>query len=117
MQEAETERLVAYLSEAYPRDEWSPNRLLLWMQHLADLEAEHTARAITTWIQTQNWPPTVAQIRELSHNYHREALGSRNLQLAEQSEAVEITPDQRAANLKQISQMVEKLKRSTAVGE
>lgn len=63
----------------------------------------------------EKWPPTVAEIRELSLMVWEEQRRQSIRLLPKQGDEVEISPEQRAANLKLVREMVEKLAESKSV--
>lgn len=101
---------MKYLSEAYPRDEWSPDRIQLWIQQVADLDFDSAKDAVVFWVSTEKWPPSVAEIRDRALVNWRQRY-PRTPQLSAVPEPVEITPEQREANLKVVREFIGALKR------
>lgn len=57
---------AAALSTYYPRQQVIPNKqaLELWFRRLSDLDYEDAQAALNEWVETEKWPPTIADIRE-----------------------------------------------------
>lgn len=52
----------------YPREKLFPNEqaVMLWYEQLSDLDYRATEAAIKSWIATNKWSPSIAEIRELT---------------------------------------------------
>lgn len=109
MEPAQALQVTQYLSEAYPRDEWSQERFVLWADAIGDLDHHATIEAAKRWVKGEKWPPTVAEIRELSEVVRDEQRRQAIRMLPPADPEPEITPEQRAANLERLRAMVQKL--------
>lgn len=72
-----SEQLAAILrgiSAAYPRSEWTADTVSAYSTHLADLPAELVAAAARRWIQSERYPPTIADVRRVATDIRREVL-------------------------------------------
>ena len=54
----------------YPKADLLQNdkAISLWYEVLGDLDYEIATKALKRWVMTQKWPPTVADIRQLSES-------------------------------------------------
>lgn len=61
-------KMAAVLKTAYPRSDIMPNKeaVTVWYDMLKDLDAESVKAAITAYIATKKFPPTIADIREMA---------------------------------------------------
>lgn len=103
-------QITKYLSEAYPKDAWSEERFVLWADAIGDLDFPSTQSAARQWVLTEKWPPTVAEIRDLTRSFASD-YQPRALQLCPPWESTEppITEEQRAENVKKIQAMTAEL--------
>lgn len=82
---------------------------MLWADAIADLDHPATVEAAKRWVRGEKWPPTVAEIRELSEFVREEMRRAAIRMLPPAEPEPEITPEQRAANIKRVKAMVEEL--------
>ena len=54
MEPVQALQITKYLSEAYPRDEWSQERYVLWADAIGDLDFEATQEAAKRWVNHVN---------------------------------------------------------------
>jgi hypothetical protein len=109
MDQVQALQITKYLSEAYPRDEWSQERFVLWADAIADLDFRATQKAAREWVMAEKWPPTVAEIRELSKRLEPE-YQPKALQLCPPWEPQpDLTPEQMAANKHRAEELVEEM--------
>ena len=61
--------IVKILKAAYPRDNFIPNNYTfgLWYKALQDIQYPTLNKAVTNYIMTNKFPPTIADIRSLSY--------------------------------------------------
>ena len=61
--------IVKILKAAYPRDNFIPNEYTfnLWYKALQDIQYPTLNKAVTNYIMTNKFPPTIADIRSLSY--------------------------------------------------
>lgn len=59
-------RICRILAETYRRDDWSKERYGIWTALLADMAFGPTLDAVQGWIRNEKWPPTIAEIRDLT---------------------------------------------------
>ena len=101
-------QIVKYLSEAYPRDEWSQERYVLWADAISDLDFGAAQKAARDWVLSEKWPPTVAEIREAAGGSAKPAQIT-SLQLCPPWEPKpDPTPEQMQANRIEIEKLIEK---------
>lgn len=62
----EFSQITYLLKITYPRDNFiqDDNAMMVWYDLLKDLDAAAVKSAIVEWISTQQWPPTIADIRK-----------------------------------------------------
>ena len=67
MNKNEFAAIAAALQTYYPRFNLLPNReaMALWFQELSDIPAETLTAALRKWVSTEQWPPTIADLRGL----------------------------------------------------
>jgi hypothetical protein len=82
---------------------------LLWADAIGDLDHPATVEAAKRWVKGEKWPPTVAEIRELSDVVREEQRRRAIRMLPPADPEPEITPEQRAANLERLRAMVKTL--------
>lgn len=70
MNKTEFATIAAALQTYYPRFNLLPNReaMALWYQELSDINAETLTTALRKWVCTEQWPPTIADLRSLCTN-------------------------------------------------
>ena len=68
MTRKEFAQLASAIKTFYPRDNVLPNNqaLELWYGMLSDIPYMVAEAAVSKWVATQKWPPTIAELRELS---------------------------------------------------
>lgn len=66
--------LTMILKTAYPRDEMFLDKTTLdvWYEMLKDLPYQQTKLAVTKWIATQKWSPSIAEIRSATFDVSTE---------------------------------------------
>lgn len=67
MDRKQTVTLLTFLQSSYPRQAETltkPEVAEIWHGALADLDYEVVKIALTKWVMTEKWPPTIADIRE-----------------------------------------------------
>lgn len=117
MNQAQALQVTKYLSEAYPRDEWSQERYMLWADAIADLDWGATYEAAKRWVKSEKWPPTVAELRERSE-IAMDDIRRQSMHLLPPPESEpQLTPEQRAENIKRARELVEKLAQAKSLEE
>lgn len=69
MDKKQTATLLTFLRSSYPNHAEAlakPETAEIWHRALADIDYEVAQLAITKWVMTEKWPPTIADIREAS---------------------------------------------------
>lgn len=63
---------AAALATYYPRQTIIPNKqaMELWYRRLKDIDFAAAEQALNEWVDTERWPPTIADIRERSASAH-----------------------------------------------
>lgn len=116
MQIIEAAELIKILSEAYPRDEWSTERIKLWTLMLADLDRGPARESVLQWIRTEKWPPTIAEIRERTAGTAPSEATA--LQLCPPWESgPEPTKEQRAEGVRRVQALVKECEARIGQGE
>lgn len=71
MNSIETGKVLEFLMGAYPGAKGelrTASALDIWTRSLKDLTFTDVSHAVSAWILTEKWPPTIADIREKCHN-------------------------------------------------
>jgi hypothetical protein len=71
---AQTGKMLAQLSAVYPArlmPDINENTIKIWADLLKDVDDKQALDATREWIQTNKYPPTIADIREQIANAHR----------------------------------------------
>lgn len=71
MNSIETGKVLEFLMSAYPaaRGELRTEQALdIWSRSLKDLTFTEVSHAVSAWVLTEKWLPTIADIREKCHN-------------------------------------------------
>lgn len=68
MNKTEFATIAAAIRTYFPRYNMFPNEeaMTLWFQELQDLPADVLSTALRKWVATNKWPPSIAELRELS---------------------------------------------------
>ena len=66
MNEREFAVLAASMQTYYPKEKLFPNKqsMELWYQALNDISADVAEAALKTWVTTNKWSPTIAELRQ-----------------------------------------------------
>ena len=68
MTQEEFARLVMAIRTYYPKEKILPNKeaMQLWYEQLNDLEYATLSMSLQKWVNTEQWSPTIADLRRLS---------------------------------------------------
>ncbi len=70
MTREETKLILATIAEVYPKNLMTAvtkQTVDIWAQMIEDMEYKKVTVALARWIQTQKFPPTIADIREMAN--------------------------------------------------
>lgn len=62
MTNAETQKVLQFIKDLYGKD-YTQDTIRLWSHLLQDISYTEASHALTSWFQTERWPPTIADIR------------------------------------------------------
>jgi hypothetical protein len=90
---------------------------MLWADAIADLDWDATYEAAKRWVKSEKWPPTVAELREGSR-IAMDDIRRESMHLLPPPEfEPQLTPAQRAENIKRAREMVEQLAKAKSLEE
>lgn len=75
MNRIETQRILAFLCNAYPNTQHlqTDDAVEVWTRGLRDLTYTDASHAVSSWILSEKWCPTIADIREKVFDLHAPA--------------------------------------------
>ncbi len=75
MNRTETQRILAFICNAYPNTQHlqSDDAVEVWTRGLKDLTYNDASHAVSAWILSEKWCPTIADLREKAFNLHTPA--------------------------------------------
>lgn len=75
MNRTETQRILAFLCNAYPNTQHlqGGDAVEVWTRGLSDVSYTDASHAISAWILSEKWCPTIADIREKVFDLHSPA--------------------------------------------
>lgn len=77
MDKRQTATLLTFLRSSYPNHVEAlgqPETAEIWHRALSDIDFEVAQLAISKWVMTEKWPPTIADIRESAVNVSTEEI-------------------------------------------
>lgn len=76
MNAEQIEDVMRALAAAYPSTQLTEDMVRLWRESLATEDASVVAAAVSTWIKTEQWWPSIAELRAVMRDHQREERGA-----------------------------------------